>query len=284
MLNVNLGGVIRNRDKNDGTLDLNTSLPKLSDLVSKVVDANIVTNEAIESTVIALLGANDDGVAVATSSVLDNDDYEFELPIASVHEVNGSLKNSLYGYARALIEINACNEFRDNLVMVVPKLEVTKKKLGGNNGNKNSTHVSLKSKFAYRPKTMQLAKGPSVSPNATIHADTNVASTSGCNKGITSTKPLVARINKLEIQMLDGKLVLFDDSNEDGKDYGKSILLDLQESDEDAEAENEDTGNSMFDLVDDTKKKVGAPPRKLGFGRGVEEAENGNVPKEHGVM
>ncbi|GJS24097.1 hypothetical protein Tco_0452729 [Tanacetum coccineum] len=196
---------------------------------------------------------------------------------------------------------------------------------------------------------VQLAKGPSVSPNATIHANTNVASTSGYNKGIPITTPLVARITKLESQMLDAKLVLVgDDEKPLNFDDRKIILLDLQESDEDAEVENvydktstfiasklylvwfvyqayvlevnvsvkrktnkyaleEDTGNSMYDLVDDTKKKVEAPPRKLGFGwvgkrkafsletnffdrdvfefvnmdQGVEEAENGNVPNEH---
>ncbi|GKA29856.1 hypothetical protein Tco_0716101, partial [Tanacetum coccineum] len=51
--------------KNAGTLDLNTNFPKLSDLVSKVVDVNIMTNEAMESTVNASLRANDDGVAAA---------------------------------------------------------------------------------------------------------------------------------------------------------------------------------------------------------------------------
>ncbi|GKC58729.1 hypothetical protein Tco_1086327, partial [Tanacetum coccineum] len=124
-----LKGGMREREKNARTLDLNTNFPKLSDLVSKVVDANIVTNEAMESTMLRLGlmmmvtvdasmhvhgNSNVEATCVAThpstnmASVLDNADYEFELPIASVHKVNGSLTNSLYG---------------DNLVMVVPKLE-----------------------------------------------------------------------------------------------------------------------------------------------------------------
>ncbi|GKA58730.1 hypothetical protein Tco_0758043 [Tanacetum coccineum] len=125
------------------------------------------------------------------TSVPDNTDYDFELPIVSVHAVNDRSNNSLYiyfigkilaflgadpilrygswmkvkfhdvslvaytsdglrlmavkigfpmmldsytnnmcldswgrsSYAISLIEINACNEFKDNLVMVVPKLE-----------------------------------------------------------------------------------------------------------------------------------------------------------------
>nr|GEV92220.1 hypothetical protein [Tanacetum cinerariifolium] len=53
----------------------------------------------------------------------------------------------------------------------------------------------------------------------------------------------------------------------------------------------EDHGNYMDDLVDDTRKKVEAPPRKTGIWDGlefvnmdqvVEVAEHGNVPREHG--
>ncbi|GJW17375.1 probable protein S-acyltransferase 23 [Tanacetum coccineum] len=81
-------------------------------------------------------------------------DYDVWLPLASVHEVNDRLKNSLYGwikldvyenctpmmldsftnsmcleswgrsnYAIILIEINACNDFSDQLVVVVPNLK-----------------------------------------------------------------------------------------------------------------------------------------------------------------
>nr|GEW34266.1 hypothetical protein [Tanacetum cinerariifolium] len=220
-------------------------------------------------------------------------------------------------HARALIEINACNEFRYNLVMAIPKLEDSgyMKETIRTEYEWKPPHwgtcliydhaleecpkdapkpvvmewikVSLKLKFAYRHKVVQLAQGPSVSPNTTKHVDTNAASTSGCNKdntmssskkvkvnctptlvatssGSLSTTPLVTRINKLESQMLDGKLVpvgdderplklckfrfispnpfdllsKFDDSNEDGKDGGKNILHDLQKSDDDAELDN----------------------------------------------
>lgn len=94
----------------------------------------------------------------------------------------------------------------------------------------------------------------------------------GTTSGSLSTIPLVARINELESQIIDGKLVLvgddgkplkhckcgfispnpfdllskFDDSNEDWKDDGKIILLDLQESDDDEEVDNVYDETSTF--------------------------------------
>nr|GEY53816.1 hypothetical protein [Tanacetum cinerariifolium] len=76
-------------------------------------------------------------VAGPTSSSNGNTTMKGDLPLASVHEVNDRMENSLYRYfigkrlsfsgvecfVRILIEINACNEFSDHLVMVVPNLE-----------------------------------------------------------------------------------------------------------------------------------------------------------------
>ncbi|PWA59566.1 UDP-glucuronosyl/UDP-glucosyltransferase [Artemisia annua] len=189
------------------------------------------------------------------ASVPEDADYDFDLPIASFHEHVFRFKGRSSS-ARALIEINACNEFRENLVMVVPKLEgfivVTKKKSGDKNGNKNSKRVSWNSKFAYRPKAVKLAKGPSVSYNTTKHVDTNGASISGCNKDSTMSlskkkgddqKPLKpCKISPNPFYLLSK----FDDSNDDGKDDGKSILHDLQESDNDAEVDNVYDETSTF--------------------------------------
>nr|GEX59205.1 hypothetical protein [Tanacetum cinerariifolium] len=74
-------------------------------------------------------------------------------------------------YARILIEINACDEYSDILVMVVPNLEgqgqipgaddegfikVKRKKSGGNNEcNKHFKSVSVKPKTLYRSKAKQ---------------------------------------------------------------------------------------------------------------------------------
>nr|GEZ84066.1 hypothetical protein [Tanacetum cinerariifolium] len=116
-------------------------------------------------------------------------------------------------YARVLIEINACNDFSDNLVMVVPNLEVTrytketihkgqtfgavdddfievkKKKSSGNNGGtKNFKSVSLKPKTQYRPKAKKSTEGTSNSPKTTPFVGTNTASTSRYNKESPSNK------------------------------------------------------------------------------------------------
>ncbi|GJW73980.1 hypothetical protein Tco_0133350, partial [Tanacetum coccineum] len=146
-------------------------------------------------------------------------------------------------YARVLIEINACNDFSDNLVMIVPNLEgtgytketirieyevddegfieVKMKKSGGNNGgNKHFKLVSVKPKTHYRPKAKQSTEGTSNSLKTTFFVGTNKASTSvrTGSKATTSgmydegkiSTPIVERINVFEKQIPEGKLV-FDD-------------------------------------------------------------------------
>nr|GFA98731.1 hypothetical protein [Tanacetum cinerariifolium] len=62
-------------------------------------------------------------IRILKANVPNDADYDIWLPLTSVHEVNDRMKNSLYGYARVLIEINACNNFSDNLVIAVPDRE-----------------------------------------------------------------------------------------------------------------------------------------------------------------
>ncbi|GJY62887.1 hypothetical protein Tco_0464347 [Tanacetum coccineum] len=193
-------------------------------------------------------------------------DYDVWLPLASVYEVRGRMKNSLHMYfigkrlafpvveclmatkigtpmmldsytnsmyleswcrsyyARILIEVNACNDFSDYLVMVVSNLEgngytketiilstsgnllvdkgkgktpvaddegfieVKKKKSGGNNdGTKNFT-ISVKPKSQYRPKAKQSTDETSNSPKMTPFVGTNKALTSGYDKESSSNK------------------------------------------------------------------------------------------------
>ncbi|GJX55484.1 zinc knuckle CX2CX4HX4C containing protein [Tanacetum coccineum] len=126
-------------------------------------------------------------------------------------------------YARILIEIIACNDFSDNLVMVVPNIgetrymkepirveyewkpprcskgqipraddegfiEVKRKKSGGNyGGNKHIKSVSVKPKTQYEPKAKQSTAGTCNSPKIVPLADTNKASEVTTGSKVTTT-------------------------------------------------------------------------------------------------
>ncbi|GJT10917.1 hypothetical protein Tco_0857959 [Tanacetum coccineum] len=93
---------------------------------------------------------------ILESNVLNDADYDVWLPLALIHKLSDRMKNSIYGYfidkrlalpvvewfvqnnwekyglkkgqssyATILIESNACSDFSDNLVMVVPNLKGT---------------------------------------------------------------------------------------------------------------------------------------------------------------
>nr|GEW83760.1 chalcone--flavonone isomerase [Tanacetum cinerariifolium] len=144
-------------------------------------------------------------------------------------------------YARIHIEINACNDFSDHLVM----------KLGGNNGGTKNFMVSVKPKTQYHLQAKQSIDGTSNSPKTTPFVGTTMASTSGYNKESPSNKatgskattsstqdegksstPIVDKINLLEKQILKGKLVFVD---EDGKPPKKVDYPDNLGNDDEAE-------------------------------------------------
>nr|GEX79134.1 hypothetical protein [Tanacetum cinerariifolium] len=139
------------------------------------------------------------------------------LTLASVYE-------DMYSYVRILIEIDACNGFINNLIMVVPELKgeggssedddegfikLKKKKSGANGGTKNFNPVLMKPKPQYRPKALN------VDDPVTVEVESgHTTSTSGVQEeGISSTR-LVEKIHRFEQQPLDGECVLVD---EDGK-------------------------------------------------------------------
>ncbi|GKB64164.1 hypothetical protein Tco_0920350 [Tanacetum coccineum] len=94
-------------------------------------------------------------------------------------------------------------------------IKVKKKKLGGNNGSTKNFTFSVKPKTLYRPKAKQSTNGTSNSPKTNPFVGMNKASTSCYNKDSSSNKD---KINVLEKQILEGKLVLVDD---DGKPLEK---------------------------------------------------------------
>ncbi|GKB30979.1 zinc knuckle CX2CX4HX4C containing protein [Tanacetum coccineum] len=108
-------------------------------------------------------------------------------------------------YARILIEINACNDFSDHLVMAIPNLK-------GNGYTKETIRI----KYEWEP--------PRCSPCLIFghsHAD--------CPKSlkvapirVVNQKDKVDKINVLEKHILEGKLVLVDD---DGKPLEKVEYL-----------------------------------------------------------
>ncbi|GJY80374.1 hypothetical protein Tco_0493125 [Tanacetum coccineum] len=125
-------------------------------------------------------------------------------------------------YARIMIEINACNDFSDKMVMIVPDLEGKgytketirveydeKKKFGGNNGcSKNFKLVLVKPKTHYRPKAKQSTEGASHKTNPSI-SKKNVST----SEEEQSSTPLVEKINIFKKQLVEGKCLLVDDDS-----------------------------------------------------------------------
>ncbi|GJX45120.1 hypothetical protein Tco_0261796, partial [Tanacetum coccineum] len=138
-------------------------------------------------------------------------------------------------YARVLIEINASNDFSDNLVMVVPNIEgngytketinieyewetprwgddeefikVKCRKSSGNNGDKKHfKSVSVKLKTQYQPK----AKQSTAWTTSYAVATGSKVTTSGMQEREQCSTPIVERINVIE-NILEDKLVLVDD-------------------------------------------------------------------------
>ncbi|GKE19636.1 hypothetical protein Tco_1427213 [Tanacetum coccineum] len=109
-------------------------------------------------------------------------------------------------------------------------IEVRQKKLGGNyGGNKHFKSVSLNPKTQYQPKANIWTEGTCNYSKMDPPTGTNKASTSVYNK--------IERINVLEKQILEDKLVLVD---EDGKPLEKVDYPDNSNSDDEVEhVENE---------------------------------------------
>ncbi|GJX55613.1 ribonuclease H-like domain-containing protein [Tanacetum coccineum] len=172
------------------------------------------------------------------------------------------------GYARILIEIDACNGFSDNLVMVVPNIdgpgytketirvkyewkpprcstvdkdkggsstaydvgfiEVKKKKSGGNNGGTKNFKPVL-----VKPKTIYCPKvnQPTEEVSHKIAPSAGKKKVSTTEEGKSYT-PLVEKINMIKQQLLEGKGVLVDD---DGKPLKKVDYLGDHDSEDEVE-------------------------------------------------
>ncbi|GJX46851.1 zinc knuckle CX2CX4HX4C containing protein [Tanacetum coccineum] len=161
-------------------------------------------------------------------NVPNDADYDVWLPLASVNEVNGKMKNPLYEYfigkrlAFPVLEcfvrnnwekvwIQESNDGERFFLFKFSSIEgldsvlqdgpwMIRESGGDNGGNKNFKPVSLKSKPIYRPKAKQSADGTSTSPKRTPIVDTNEASTLGYNKYCAKSS-----------SKKDWKLVLVDD-------------------------------------------------------------------------
>ncbi|GJY25071.1 hypothetical protein Tco_0399797 [Tanacetum coccineum] len=137
-------------------------------------------------------------------------------------------------YTRVLIEINACNDCSNNLVMAVPKLE-------GNGYTKKIIRIEYK----WKPPRCStcliyghlLVDCPKVAPIRVMNSmDKGKGKTSGADdKGFMEVK----KKNSGEQQILEGKLVLVDDdgkplekvdypNNSDSDDEVKPVKMKLQ--------------------------------------------------------
>nr|GEW28671.1 hypothetical protein [Tanacetum cinerariifolium] len=123
-------------------------------------------------------------------------------------------------YSGILIEINACNEFSDHSVMAVPNLE-------GNGYTKETNRIEYEWEsprcrtcliFGHSP-----IDCPIVTPKRVVNqkdkvieevATGSMATTLGTQEEGQSSTPIVDKINVLEKQILEGKLVLVDDDGE----------------------------------------------------------------------
>ncbi|GJR32996.1 reverse transcriptase domain-containing protein [Tanacetum coccineum] len=100
-------------------------------------------------------------------------------------------------------------------------IEVKKKKSSGNNGDTKNFTILVKPKTQYRLKEKQSFEGRETLQRRLlllVVASGSMATTSGTQEEEQSTTPIVDKINILEKQILEGKLVLVDD---DGKPLEK---------------------------------------------------------------
>ncbi|GJV79503.1 putative ribonuclease H-like domain-containing protein [Tanacetum coccineum] len=170
-------------------------------------------------------------------------------------------------YVRILIEINACNDFSDNLFMAVPKLkgigytketirveykmdkgmggsfgdddegfiEVKKKKSGGNNGgNKNFKPDSVKPKTHCRPKAKQSTEGATQKTTPFV-----------CKKNVSTLFPLVSED---EDESVENKMTCYLASKPLGVGNGTKRLL---------EQWRETYVNADYNLYDDDMYEEG---------------------------
>ncbi|GJS57873.1 hypothetical protein Tco_0652657, partial [Tanacetum coccineum] len=181
-------------------------------------------------------------------------------------------------YARTLIEINACNDFSDNLSLddcpKAPKrvvnrmdkgngvssgaddkgfIEVKKKSSGDNNGgNKNFKLVSVKPKTQYRPKTKLTTEGASQKTTPSV----------GKKDVSTSHNGTFSIINSLEALNVDNPVIEeVETGNKASTSGGKRVLVDddgkpLENVDYSGDQDSEDEWretymNADYDSYDD---------------------------------
>nr|GEX97844.1 hypothetical protein [Tanacetum cinerariifolium] len=231
----------------------------------------------------------------STSQVVKVNVVSSGTPNATSASVNdGTLNEGRSSYVRTLIEIDVCNDFGDNLVMVVPNLdgtrytkeiirlkhewkpprcnkggspevddegfvEVKKKKSSGNNGrNKNFKSVSVKPKSQYRPKAKQLTAGANqIRINLLVRGMfRHQASTSGVQEEGQSSTSLVEKIDMFEKQPREGKCVLVDDDDTPLKKVNHS-------SDQDSEDKIEYVDNEMTSYLASKSLRVGYGTKRL---------------------
>ncbi|GJW40856.1 hypothetical protein Tco_0066701 [Tanacetum coccineum] len=132
-------------------------------------------------------------------------------------------------YARILIEMKACNEFSDHLVMVVPNLK-------GNGYTKETIRIE----YEYEPPRSSTCLIFALNDENLIIKEVetgSMATTSGTQEEGQSFTSIVDTINVLDKQLLEGKLVLVD---YDGKSLEKVDYLGNLGSDDEVEpVENE---------------------------------------------
>ncbi|GJS93152.1 putative ribonuclease H-like domain-containing protein, partial [Tanacetum coccineum] len=129
-------------------------------------------------------------------------------------------------YARAMIELRADVELKHSLMVAVPKLEGE----GYTQGSKRRAMAAVRreigsnTKFTYRPKAPRTPKVTNDKKNSMVPSTSNLFDVLGSVEdvediegrnvslpGNLSPTSLVLRINEMEHQVLDGKLVLLDD-------------------------------------------------------------------------
>ncbi|GJU13002.1 zinc knuckle CX2CX4HX4C containing protein [Tanacetum coccineum] len=179
-------------------------------------------------------------------------------------------------YARILIEIDACNDFNDNLVIPMPNLKGTRYmketihveyewkparySKGGSSGADAKGFVKVKKKKPGGNSNFSLSNSfEALNVENVISEEVemdNKASTSDVQEEGQSSTPLVEMINMFEKQLLEKECVLVDD---DGKPLKK---VDYS-GDQDSEDETESVDNEMTSYLASKPPGVGNGTKSL---------------------
>ncbi|GKB39737.1 hypothetical protein Tco_0884679 [Tanacetum coccineum] len=148
-------------------------------------------------------------------------------------------------YDHALIDIRVDRELKDEMIIAIPNVEDDEEVLHTVRVEHTSRSTNMGPKVQYKPKKqVYQAVSKKNGVNSSV-ADSAFSS--------SSTTPLVARINELESQMLDGKFVLLGDDGKPRKPYESTFLSSSNVASKKVDDPvNEDSDDEVLEVYNET--------------------------------